>query len=63
MRTFQLIIGAVLCIMGVLLVLFECAMALSEPHSFWRDGWIPFTVFIFVGVVIFIGGILLYIRR
>jgi len=49
--------------MGVLLVLFECAMALSEPHSFWRDGWIPFTVFIFVGVVIFIGGILLYIRR
>ena len=33
--------------------------SMSESHSFWRDGWIPFTVFVVIGVLVFVGGILL----
>jgi len=59
MNTLKLIVGIILCIVGVLFILFECAMLISETHSFWTGGWIPFLIFVVLGVIIFIGGILL----
>ncbi len=59
MSTLKLIAGIILCIVGIYLVFLEVGMLVSEPHCFWTGGWIPFTVIVVIGVLIFVGGILL----
>ncbi len=57
------VMGIVLCLVGVVFVLFASAEAISEWHSFLRDGWVPFLVFAAFGVLIFWGGVLLWRER
>jgi hypothetical protein len=59
MSILRTVMGICLCVVGVLFVLFELAMAGSEPHSFLTGGWVPFLVFLVLGAVIFLGGLLL----
>jgi hypothetical protein len=60
MAMFKTILGVILCIVGVLFVLFEIAMLIGETHSFLTGGWIPFSIFVVLGLAIFVGGILLW---
>ena len=55
----KIAIGIILCIAGVLFVLFELGMLYSEPHSFLTGGWIPFSIFVVLGVIMCLGGVLL----
>lgn len=59
MTVFKTMLAIILCIVGVLFVVFEIGMLVSEPHLFWTDGWVPFSVFVVLGVIIFVGGIVI----
>jgi hypothetical protein len=59
-RTPKRVVGTILGAMGVACVALISAQAISERHSFLRDGWIPFVVFVVFGVIIFAGGLLLW---
>jgi hypothetical protein len=59
MRAFKLIMGTILCIVGIYLVFLEVGMVISEPHADKNGGWVIAAVFIGIGVLIFLGGILL----
>jgi hypothetical protein len=59
MKISKMIFGTILCIVGILFVLFELAMTGSEPDAFMHGGWIPFLVFLVIGIIRFVGGLLL----
>ena len=59
MGVFKLIIGIILCLVGIYLVFLEVAMLISESHAFRNGGCVLFVVFVGIGVLIFVGGIFL----
>jgi hypothetical protein len=59
MMVARIAIGIILCIAGGLFVVFELGMLYSEPHLFLTGGWIPFSIFVVLGVIMCIGGALL----
>ena len=62
MAVVRIVFGILLCILGTLAVVFQLGMAYSEPHAF-ASGWHVFLTFIVVGIVIFVGGVLLLTSR
>jgi hypothetical protein len=59
MVAFKITAAVVLCIVGVLFVIFEVGMLCGEPDAFRRGGWIPFLVFVVLGIIMFSGGVTL----
>ncbi len=59
MNTARTILGAILCIVGFLFVVFELGMLASEPGAFVHGGWVPFLVFVVIGLILLAGGALL----
>jgi hypothetical protein len=59
MRVIKTILAITLCVVGLLLVLFEIGMLNAEPHLFASGGWVPFSVFVMLGIVIFVGGVVI----
>jgi hypothetical protein len=65
MTAFKITLAVVLCVVGILFMIFEVGMLCGEPHLFTRGGWIPFVVFFVLGIIICSGGVtlLLEVRR
>ena len=56
----RIVFGILLCILGIHSVVFQLGMLYSEPHAF-ASGWHIFLIFIIVGIIIFVGGVLLLV--
>ncbi len=61
-KMFAIGLGVVLCLAGILLILFELAMLGSETALFLSGAWRVFVVFVFIGVTMCAGGVLLIAR-
>jgi hypothetical protein len=62
MKLARLIVGIILCIIGGLFVVFEVGMACGETNLFLHGGWVPFSVFVVLGIIIALGGVLLLLK-
>ena len=58
-RAFATVMAVSLCIVGILLILFELAMVGSEPGLFLTGGWRVFLVIVLIAVGMLAVGVLI----